>query len=160
MTITLQDLQVLNEDALRGDWRSESYAHDDDAQDIRWRIIDSTGRCVIDSLLQEHAESIAALVSYYRSGALQRLAELAEDSSHLIVESGKFFDWGNAAGVALNNLLDAYERRIRSECTPEQLEKKPWECMEYIEARRVLEAKPNWFIAIDSARAPSVKEGK
>jgi hypothetical protein len=52
MTITLQDLQVLNEKALEGD--GEAYA--------------------------DFAES---LVNYYRSGALQRLAELAEEVSHI-----------------------------------------------------------------------------
>lgn len=73
-------------------------------------------------------------------------------SDHLLTESGKFFDWGNAASVALKNLLDAYERRIRSLCTPEQLETKPWECAEFIEARRVLAEKPNWFISVPAEK--------
>jgi hypothetical protein len=70
-------------------------------------------------------------------------------AARLIDEAGKFFDWGNAAGVALKAMLDAYERRIRTDCTPEQLALKPWECMEFIEARRVLDAKPNWVFTVD-----------
>lgn len=35
----------------------------------------------------------------------------------------------------LMEMMKAYERRIRSDCTtPEQIEKRPWECAEYIAA--------------------------
>lgn len=74
----------------------------------------------------------------------------AQSANALLDESGKFFDWGNAASVALKNLLDAYERRIRTDCTPEQLALKPWECMEFIEARRILDAKPNWVFTLST----------
>ena len=38
-------------------------------------------------------------------------------------------------------LMQAYERRIRSDCTtPEQLAAKPWECAEYIRGARYLKA--------------------
>lgn len=33
--------------------------------------------------------------------------------------------------TALRFLMQAYERRIRSECTPEQLKQEPWRCMEW-----------------------------
>lgn len=74
-------------------------------------------------------------------------------TSGLMDEAGKFFDWGNAASVALRNLLEAYERRIRSLCTtPEELAAKPWECAEYLEARRALVDKPNWFVNVSATQ--------
>lgn len=40
---------------------------------------------------------------------------------------------------ALRQMMLAYERRIRSDCsTPEQLAAKPWECGEFIYAQRAL----------------------
>lgn len=39
---------------------------------------------------------------------------------------------------ALTNLMTAYERLIRSNCTAAQLEAKPWECAEYCAARNAL----------------------
>lgn len=41
-------------------------------------------------------------------------------------------------GYCLAQMMNAYERRIRSDCTPEQIEKRPWECAEYVEARAYL----------------------
>lgn len=41
-------------------------------------------------------------------------------------------------GYCLTQMMNAYERRIRSDCTPEQIEKRPWECAEYVEARAYL----------------------
>lgn len=35
-------------------------------------------------------------------------------------------------------LMQAYERRVRSDCTPEQIEKRPWECAEYLKAAEYL----------------------
>lgn len=81
--------------------------------------------------------------------AMREARVSATGENRLLDEAGRFFDWGNAASVAMKNLLDAYERRIRSLCTPEQLEKKPWECAEFIEAKRILDAKPNWFVTSD-----------
>jgi len=41
---------------------------------------------------------------------------------------------------ALQELMMAYERRIRSDCaTPEALALKPWECSEYCAARDALQ---------------------
>ena len=56
--ITLQDLQVLNEKATPNVFEWDEY----------------------DELTEGNIDFIAALVNYYRSGALQRLAELAEDA--------------------------------------------------------------------------------
>ena len=40
--------------------------------------------------------------------------------------------------TALEGLMLAYERRIRSNCTPEQLEQKPWRVAEYCIAEEAL----------------------
>ena len=40
--------------------------------------------------------------------------------------------------AALENLKVAYERRIRSECSPRDLEMKPWRCAEFIAAEAAL----------------------
>jgi outer membrane protein TolC len=37
---------------------------------------------------------------------------------------------------ALQDLMAAYERLVRSGCTPEQIEKKPWECWEFLQAQK------------------------
>lgn len=45
------------------------------------------------------------------------------------------------ACYVIMELMQAYERRIRSDCTtPEQLAANPWECAEYIKAERFLKA--------------------
>ena len=38
---------------------------------------------------------------------------------------------------ALRNMADAYQRLIRTNCTPEMIAQEPWRCMEYIEAERL-----------------------
>lgn len=43
---------------------------------------------------------------------------------------------------ALREMMLAYERRIRSLCTPEEIAKEPWRCAEYIEAERLLKLPP------------------
>lgn len=44
-----------------------------------------------------------------------------------------------ALRAALKGMMAAYERRIRSDCkTPEDLEKEPWRCAEYIAAAEAL----------------------
>jgi len=42
-----------------------------------------------------------------------------------------------ALRAALRNMADAYQRRIRSECTPEEIVKEQWRCAEYVEAERL-----------------------
>jgi hypothetical protein len=86
MTITLQDLQVLNEKARRarkhlesigradGDYHTEEH---DNAADASWNA---------------KREFEVALVNYYRSGALQRLAELAEDGEKWRILKEHSFD--------------------------------------------------------------------
>jgi len=78
---------------------------------------------------------------------------------HWAIRAGDVMaDWCNRSGAALRAMMDAYERRIRTECTPEQLAKKPWECAEYIEARRTLDEKPVWTVSI-AAEADTAKDG-
>ena len=104
------------------------------------------------------------MVKLLKDFGLKVAASLPQSWQNLMDEAGKFFDWGNAAGIVLRNLLDAYERRIRSLCaTPEQLATKPWECAEFVEARLILDAKPNWVVTVDSVQPPApapVKEDK
>lgn len=74
------------------------------------------------------------------------------------------------ACYVIMELMQAYERRIRSDCTtPEQLAANPWECAEYIKAERFLKAiwkdgRAQPFAALDeflgylrTAPEPSVK---
>jgi hypothetical protein len=66
----------------------------------------------------------------------------------LLNTSDKFAAWCNDSGDALRELMSAYERRVRSACTADDIAKKPWECAEYIEAQRVLDRKPVWEVVI------------
>lgn len=43
-----------------------------------------------------------------------------------------------ALSACLRDLLMAYERRIRSDCTPEQLKQRPWRVAEYLAAEEAL----------------------
>lgn len=54
--------------------------------------------------------------------------------------------WCNFMRPALVGMMEAYERRVRSECTPEQLAAKPWECMEYVAAQQALAMQPLVFV--------------
>lgn len=68
-----------------------------------------------------------------RDALLAQLAAAEQDARRLVkgIERG---------GYCLVEMLKAYERRIRSDCkTPEELEKRPWECIEYISAARYLQ---------------------
>lgn len=58
----------------------------------------------------------------------------------------KLADWCNFMRPALVGMMEAYERRVRSECTPEQLDAKPWECMEYVAAQQALAMQPLVFV--------------
>lgn len=55
----------------------------------------------------------------------------------------------------LMEMMQAYERRVRSDCkTPEEIEKRPWECSEYIKAANYMRAvHPVIKSASDSADA-------
>lgn len=44
--------------------------------------------------------------------------------------------------VALREMMDAYERRVRSDCTtPQQLQGQPWRCREFIVAEELLKGR-------------------
>lgn len=48
---------------------------------------------------------------------------------------------GERGCFVLMEMMKAYERRIRSDCTTqEQIDKKPWECAEYLAAADYLKA--------------------
>lgn len=70
----------------------------------------------------------------------------------LFDQSAILSNWCNTAGSALNELMDAYERRIRSDChSQEDLDKQPWRCSEYLQAMRALLSKPVPFVTFDTA---------
>ncbi|MCE5292956.1 MAG: hypothetical protein LLG14_27485 [Nocardiaceae bacterium] len=72
--------------------------------------------------------------------ALKHSEATLEDSFRL---SDQLTDWINRVGPVLKNLLDAYERRVRSSCTSEsELVAEPWKCAEWIAAKSVLDDKP------------------
>ncbi len=125
--VTLQDLQVLNEKATQGEWLVD-------------RIEDRLGERLIPgsdrvSLMGADLEFIAALVNYYRSGALQRLAQLAEDG----------LKWRTRSPL-----------RVAEACSKHQ------GLVMMFQASSVAYPLPRYcpHCEADSARAPSVKEQK
>jgi len=61
------------------------------------------------------------------------------EANRVIDAAGALSDWVNRAKPAIRELLMAYQRRIRSDCTtPEQLTAEPWRCSEYIVAEAIL----------------------
>lgn len=40
--------------------------------------------------------------------------------------------------LRLQNMMDCYERRIRTDCTEAQLKLEPWKCSEYRAAERAM----------------------
>ena len=44
--------------------------------------------------------------------------------------------------AALRAMADAYQRKVRTGLTPEQIAKEPWRCAEYIEAERLCRRPP------------------
>jgi len=57
-------------------------------------------------------------------------------------------DWINRARPVITELMAAYERRIRTDCTPEDLANQPWRCMEYIGAEELLKDQPKAVVEI------------
>lgn len=81
-------------------------------------------------------------------------ASAVGDAEWLLKAGDVLAAWCNESGDALRGMMDAYERRIRTDCTPEQIEKKPWECREYLIAKTALDNKPVWVIDIPHHAAP------
>lgn len=55
--------------------------------------------------------------------------------------AGAFPDPIDLLRVRLQAMMDAYERRVRSDCrSPADLAAKPWECREYLAAEEALRA--------------------
>jgi len=74
---------------------------------------------------------------------LRARAEAAEKNA------GKLVTAIERGSYCLVQMMDVYERRVRSDCTTEQLEKRPWECAEYIAASVYLRT---MFPQADTAR--------
>ena len=77
-----------------------------------------------------------------RRGLAREVLRLREDAERKI----------GRGCYCLVQMMQAYERRIRSQCSPEELEKRPWECMEYVAAADYLKAIWPKYAAIDAAR--------
>jgi hypothetical protein len=58
---------------------------------------------------------------------------MAEDLDLQTVLKGKIV----MLRTALRAMADAYERKVRTGLTPEEIAKEPWRCAEYIEAERL-----------------------
>lgn len=80
--------------------------------------------------------------------------ERASQLEHLLDESGKLADWINEARPVVLDLMAALERRVRTDCTPEQIEQRPWRCSEYVAAERLLSRKPVAVVEITAAPSP------
>lgn len=81
------------------------------------------------------SEDMLAEVALWAADKIERLRGALD-------EAGKLADWINRARPVVTELMRAYERRIRSDCTLETLAKKPWRCMEYIAAEDLLRDQP------------------
>ena len=84
-----------------------------------------------------------------------RIAELEKqlaEAQHVIDESGKLADWINAARPRIINLMQCYERRIRSLCNSDtELKAEPWRVAEYVSAERLLDEQPVAIVEINAA---------
>lgn len=93
---------------------AEIYVHEDDA---RRAIKDALATNVARNNLISNLESELAAEK-----AARERAEAERDALRTKWERGCF---------CLMEMMQAYERRIRSLSTPAEIEKKPWECAEY-----------------------------
>jgi hypothetical protein len=80
------------------------------------------------------AGQLPATTAETRDSAERRSPDGTERTPSLD-ESNRHFDRGC---FVIMELMQAYERRVRSDCTPEQIEKRPWECAEYLKAAEYL----------------------
>jgi hypothetical protein len=177
MTITLQDLQVLNEKATQGEWLVDHLAPNLSRialqEDGAIATVDRWNSGVAGDYQENraNAEFIAALVNYYRSGAFQRLAELADRHEHDCPTFREFFN-----KYALGSKLPpsclmcgriVHERAVEHAELPDiyicadckQLAEDGERWREYL-SHHAVEQRAEVIATIDSARAPSVKEGK
>lgn len=100
---------------------------------------------VIDGLLGLNDD-----VDDEREMLIQKVADL----EHLITESDKTVAWVNKVRPVIQDLMAAYERRIRSLCSsPEELAKEPWRCMEYVAAETLLREQPAWVVTLPKGLA-------
>jgi hypothetical protein len=101
----------------------------------------------LDAAARERVDALKALISpSHETSELQR-------ALHVIDEAGKLSDWINRARPVVTDLMAAYERRIRTDCTPEQLAKEPWRCMEYIGAENLLRDQPIAVVELTAQKA-------
>jgi len=85
-----------------------------------------------------HESCCAHLKIQYRTEAVKgeaRVSNPNQDQSAYARQTRRL----ERTAYCLMRMMQAYERRVRSDCkTPEELEKRPWECAEYIEAANLL----------------------
>ena len=88
---------------------------------------------IYESANQELADYIARCRAMHRShvAPVPRFA-------HAVAALADKYERG---AYVLMEMMQAYERRVRSDCrTPEELAKRPWECREYLAADEFLRA--------------------
>lgn len=79
----------------------------------------------------------------------EMLIQKVADLEHLIAESDKTVAWVNQARPVIQELMLAYERRIRSLCSgPEEIANEPWRCAEYLAAEKLLAEQPTWVVTL------------
>lgn len=62
-----------------------------------------------------------------------------QDIGTLLIEIDRLRSTGERGCFVLMEMMKAYERRIRTDCrNQEELEKRPWECAEYLAAASYL----------------------
>lgn len=102
-----------------------------------------------------HVDAMRAALESFAAGRVR----VADGNLHWALEQGGILaDWCNQGASALRGLMGAYEHRIRSDCkTPDDIQKAPWRCMEFVEAERALANKPHAVVIFDRA-APEPPE--
>lgn len=109
----------------------------------RYVLLGRKGPCPI---CEEIKHRDAAKPTAHETSELQR-------ALHVIDEAGKLSDWINRARPVVTDLMAAYERRIRTDCTPKELTKEPWRCMEYIGAEGLLRDQPIAVVELTAQKA-------
>lgn len=109
-----------------------------------------------DKLDREVCEKAALEIETLRADlSAQPAPERQGDGlSWALQQGGVLADWCNVAGDALRALMVAYERRVRSDCGPDDLANGPWRCEEFVQAEQALRGKPVPIVEFTHPAAP------
>ncbi len=129
---------------------AEELARDKErAGDDRWRNrLASKYIAEVERLQAENIENMKECHGHHKAERVRLLDLLDAKDTEIarlkatLDDAGKLSDWINSARSVIESLMEAYARRIRSECTAEQLALEPWRCMEFVAAESVLREQP------------------